>query len=339
MLRILMYRLAGAVPVLLLVTLSIFFMLRMAPGDAAATLAPEDATPAEISKLRAQWGLDQPVLVQFGLFVKSAVTFEFGDSYRYGTSISSLIADRLPATLELSIAALLIAVVIAVPLGIFGAMRRGRVADGAASIFAVAGVSAPSFWIGILLVMLFAERMDMLPSGGRLPMPSNLQLDTGFVILDSIVQGDWLSFTAGIRHLILPATTLALGMLGVIMRITRSSVIDVSQEEFVTTAVAKGLTRREVIRKHVMPNAALPILTIIGLEIGTLISGSIIVEVVFSWPGLGSLLYQSVTVRDIPLTTGIVVSYTFLFILVNLLVDTSYSLIDPRIRTSMSTKK
>ena len=339
MLRIFGYRLAGAVPVLLLVTLAIFALLRLAPGDAASALASDDASPEEIARLRAQWGLDQPIIVQFFLFLRNALRFDFGISYRYNDAISSLIADRLPATIELAIVALLIAILIAVPLGVYTALHKGKWLDSAGSIFAVAGVSAPAFWVGILLVLLFSEHLNLLPSGGRLPVDARLQSFTGLVLIDSLVQGRWAEFAAGLRHLVLPALTLALGMLGIIMRITRSSIIDVGQEEFITTAVAKGVARKHVITRHLMPNAAIPILTIIGLEMGTLISGSIIVEVVFSWPGLGSLLYQAVTVRDLPLTTGIVVTYTFAFIILNLCVDAAYMLIDPRLRERPGSEK
>ncbi|MCP4561835.1 MAG: ABC transporter permease [Bosea sp.] len=332
MLRHIAGRVLGAVPVVLLVALGIFALVRLAPGDAASTLAAEDATEADLARMRAQWGLDQPVLVQFFYFLTNLARLDFGTSYRYHAPVTELIGQRLPATIELAVIALLIAAAIAVPLGVATALRKGSWLDGLGSLVAVLGVSAPSFWIGILLVLFVSGYLNLLPSSGRIPLDVPLREMTGFVLIDSLLQGQVGVFRQGLEHILLPATTLAFGMIGIIARISRSAVIDVGQEEFVVTAVAKGLKRREVVRNHLLPNATVPIITIIGLELGTLISGSIVVEVVFSWPGLGSLLYSAVTSRDIPLTTGIVISYTFIFISLNVLVDLVYVLIDPRLR-------
>lgn len=332
MLRHIAGRVLGAVPVVLLVALGIFALVRLAPGDAASTLAAEDATEADLARMRAQWGLDQPVLVQFFYFLTNLARLDFGTSYRYHAPVTELIGQRLPATIELAVIALLIAAAIAVPLGVATALRKGSWLDGLGSLVAVLGVSAPSFWVGILLVLFVSGYLNLLPSSGRIPLDVPLREITGFVLIDSLLQGQVGLFRQGLEYILLPATTLAFGMIGIIARISRSAVIDVGQEEFVVTAVAKGLKRREVVRSHLLPNATVPIITIIGLELGTLISGSIVVEVVFSWPGLGSLLYSAVTSRDIPLTTGIVVSYTFIFIFLNVLVDLVYVLIDPRLR-------
>ncbi|CAM5763406.1 ABC transporter permease [Bosea minatitlanensis] len=332
MLRHIAGRVLGAVPVVLLVALGIFALVRLAPGDAASTLAAEDATEADLARMRAQWGLDQPLLVQFFYFLSNLARLDFGTSYRYHAPVTELIGQRLPATIELAVIALLIAAAIAVPLGVATALRKGSWLDGLGSLVAVLGVSAPSFWVGILLVLFVSGYLNLLPSSGRIPLDVPLREVTGFVLIDSLLQGQLGLFRQGLQYILLPATTLAFGMIGIIARISRSAVIDVGQEEFVVTAVAKGLKRREVVRSHLLPNATVPIITIIGLELGTLISGSIVVEVVFSWPGLGSLLYSAVTSRDIPLTTGIVVSYTFIFIFLNVLVDLVYVLIDPRLR-------
>ena len=332
MLRHIAGRVLGAVPVVLLVALGIFALVRLAPGDAASTLAAEDATEADLARMRAQWGLDQPLLVQFFYFLSNLARLDFGTSHRYHAPVTELIGQRLPATIELAVIALLIAAAIAVPLGVATALRKGSWLDGLGSLVAVLGVSAPSFWVGILLVLFVSGYLNLLPSSGRIPLDVPLREVTGFVLIDSLLQGQVGLFRQGLQYILLPATTLAFGMIGIIARISRSAVIDVGQEEFVVTAVAKGLKRREVVRSHLLPNATVPIITIIGLELGTLISGSIVVEVVFSWPGLGSLLYSAVTSRDIPLTTGIVVSYTFIFIFLNVLVDLVYVLIDPRLR-------
>jgi len=333
-LRVILVRLLGAIPVLLLVTMAIFGLLRFAPGDAADLLLPEDATDEQVAEARARWGLDQPVWVQYGQFLVNIARLDLGRSYRYHEDVFDLIGQRLPATLELSLLAILIAIVVAVPLGILAALRKGKLTDSLVSIFAISGVSAPSFWIGILLVLYVSGELNLLPSSGRLPYGVSVPVITGFVTFDALIAGRLDVFWTAIRHLLLPAITLALAMFGIIARITRSSIIDAGQEEYVYTAVAKGLDTQSIVRRHLLPNAAIPITTIIGLELGVLISGSIVVEVVFSWPGLGTLLFQAVSVRDTPLTTGIVVVYTLLFIVLNLLIDILYILIDPRLRSN-----
>jgi ABC-type dipeptide/oligopeptide/nickel transport system permease component len=336
MLRAIALRLAGILPVLFLVTLVLFVLLRLAPGDAADLLVPDDASDAEVARIRERWGLDRPVLEQYWRFLLNIVRLDFGRSYRYGTDVFELILSRLPATVELALIALAFAAAIGIPLGILAALRKGTVIDGAVSVVAIAGVSAPTFWLGILLVLLLSANLNLLPSSGRLPYGIVFPHVTGLYLVDAILAGrfDLLGIIAS--YIVLPALTLAFSMVGIIARITRSAIIDVAQEEFITTAVAKGLTRGAIIRNHLLPNAAVPIITIIGLELGVLISGSIIVEVVFSWPGLGTLLYQAISVRDIPLTTGIVVAYTTLFIVINGAIDIVYFLVDPRIRASQA---
>jgi ABC-type dipeptide/oligopeptide/nickel transport system permease component len=336
MLRAIALRLAGVLPVLFLVTLVLFVLLRLAPGDAADLLVPDEATEEEVARIRERWGLDQPVLEQYARFLINIVKLDFGRSYRYGQEVSQLILERLPATIELSLMALSIAALIAIPLGILAALRKGTFVDGMVSVVAITGVSTPTFWLGILLVLFLSAELNLLPSAGRIPYGIEVPHVTGLYLVDAMLAGrfDLLGLIAS--YIALPALTLAFNMVGIIARITRSAIIDVAQEEFITTAVAKGLSRGAIIRRHLLPNAAVPIVTIIGLELGVLISGSIIVEVVFSWPGLGTLLCQAISVRDIPLTTGIVVTYTTLFIVINVIIDAVYFLIDPRIRASQA---
>jgi peptide/nickel transport system permease protein len=297
---------------------------------------PDEATEEEVERIRERWGLDRPVLEQYWRFLINVVKLDFGRSYRYGTDVFQLILERLPATIELSLVALTLAALIAIPLGILAALRKGTLIDGAVSVVAITGVSTPTFWLGILLVLFLSAELNLLPSAGRLPYGIEVPHVTGLYLVDAVLAGrfDLLGLIAS--FIALPALTLAFNMVGIIARITRSAIIDVAQEEFITTAVAKGLKRSTIIRRHLLPNAAVPIVTIIGLELGVLISGSIIVEVVFSWPGLGTLLYQAISVRDIPLTTGIVVTYTTLFIVINVAIDVIYFLIDPRIRATQA---
>jgi peptide/nickel transport system permease protein len=297
---------------------------------------PEDASDAEVAAIRERWGLDRPVIEQYGRFLVNVVRLDFGRSYRYGQDVFHLILERLPATIELALLALAIAALIAIPLGILAALRKGTIVDGMVSVVAITGVSTPTFWLGILLVLLLSANLNLLPSGGRLPYGVSIPHMTGLYLIDAVLAGRFDLLPLIASYIALPALTLAFSMVGIIARITRSAIIDVAQEEFIITAVAKGLTRGAIVRRHLLPNAAVPIITIIGLELGVLISGSIIVEVVFSWPGLGTLLYQAISVRDIPLTTGIVVSYTTLFIVINVVIDVVYFLVDPRIRASQA---
>jgi len=336
MIRAIALRLAGVVPVLFLVTLVLFVLLRVAPGDAADLLVPDEASDEEVARIRERWGLDRPILEQYARFLVNVVRLDFGRSYRYGQDVSQLILERLPATIELSLVALTLAALIAIPLGILAALRKGTFVDGAVSVVAITGVSAPTFWLGILLVLFLSAELNLLPSAGRLPYGIVVPHVTGLYLLDALLAGRFDQLGIIASYVALPALTLAFNMIGIIARITRSAIIDVAQEEFITTAVAKGLTRGAIIRRHLLPNAAVPIVTIIGLELGVLISGTIIVEVVFSWPGLGTLLYQAISVRDIPLTTGIVVTYTTLFIVINVAIDLIYFLVDPRIRASQA---
>ncbi len=334
MLRALAWRLAGVLPVVLLVTLLIFSILHFAPGDAAELLLPEDLSQEEVARVRALWGLDRPLLEQYWRFLVNIAHFDFGTSYRYHESVFTLVAQRLPATLELAFFALFLAAAIGVPLGVTAALHKGRAADAAVSITAVAGVSAPTFWMGIMLLLVFSAQLRWLPSGGRIPFGTTIPYVTGLNTLDAMLAGRFDLVPVLLTHVALPAGTLALNMMGIIARITRSAIVHVAQEEFIFTATAKGLSRGQIVRRHLLPNSMIPVITIIGLELGALISGSIIVEIVFTWPGIGTLLYQAISVRDIPLTTGVIVAYTFLFIFINILIDIAYFTLDPRVRAS-----
>jgi peptide/nickel transport system permease protein len=336
MLRAILLRLAGVIPVIFLVTLVLFCLLRLAPGDAASVLLPDDASDEDVRNARERWGLDEPILMQYGKFLLNIIRFDFGQSYRYGGDVFDLILARMPATLEIAVVALVLATVVAVPLGVMAALRKGKPTDGLISVFAIAGVSAPTFWIGIMMVLLVSAEWNLLPSSGRLPYGVDLPTVTGVHLIDAVITGNLGLLGMILSFLILPALTLAFNMMGIIARITRGAIIDVGQEEFITTAVAKGLSRGHIVRRHLLPNAMIPITTIIGLELGVLISGSIIVEVVFSWPGIGTLLYQAISVRDIPLVTGVVVAYTMLFILINTALDIIYFVVDPRVRASQA---
>ena len=325
-------RVIGTVPVLLLITLLVFGLLQLAPGDPADILLPEEATHEDIAEARARWGLDKPFHEQYLTFLGSALEGNFGESFRYKEQVTVLLAERFPATLELTFFATLLAIIIGVPLGVWAGARPNSWVDNFGSVFGFFGISMPSFWMGIMLILVVSGYFNLLPSAGRETYGVAGPAITGFYTVDSLIQGNWKGFIDALSYIIMPAATLGVNMLGILMRVTRSAILDVTHEEFVTTARAKGLSGQVVLWRHVVRNALITIITVVGLELGTLLSGSIIVETVFAWPGIGNLLINGLGTRDYPLITGVVLAYTVLFVTVNFIIDISYGAIDPRIR-------
>jgi ABC-type dipeptide/oligopeptide/nickel transport system permease component len=325
-------RIGGTAPVVLLITLLVFVLLHAAPGDPATLLVPEDATPSDIERIRRDLGLDQPVYVQYIKFITSVFTGDFGRSFRYGEPVARLIAQHLPATLELALVSSLIAVAIGVPFGVWAGARPNSWLDNAASLVGFFGISMPGFWMGIMLILIMAGYFNLLPTSGRLTFGMGGAPITGFVLLDTLLRGDLPAFGNALAHLALPAITLGTNMIGIIMRVTRSSVLEIMHEDYVTTARAKGQVERVILWRHVLKNALIVIITVVGLELGTLLSGSIIVETVFVWPGMGSLLIEGLQSRDYPLIIGLVLVYTAMFVTINLIIDLCYAVIDPRVR-------
>ncbi len=328
----LLRRLIGTIPVMVLISLLVFLLIQAAPGDPTLMLLGEDSTQEDIDQARERWGLDQPVYVQYVKFFMSAVKGDFGRSFKYDEPVLDVIVARIPATLELATASVIIAVIFAIPLGVWAAAKPNSWVDNTGTTFGLFGISMPSFWFGIMLILLFAGILNILPSAGRDTYGISGEPITGFYILDSALQGNWAGVRDGAEHVFLPALALGSNMLGILMRVTRSSVLEVMHEEYVTTARAKGLVERKVLWRHVVSNALIPVITVVGLELGTLLSGSIIVETVFSWPGSGSLLVTALNARDHPLVTGLVLVYTAAFVAINFLIDVLYAIIDPRIR-------
>jgi peptide/nickel transport system permease protein len=325
-------RVIGTVPVMVLISLLVFLLLQSAPGDPADILIPDEGTAEDIAEARRRWGLDQPVLVQYWQFLKLAVVGDFGRSFKYDEPVIDLVLTRLPATLELAFFATLIAIAIGVPLGILASSRPNSTFDNASSLSGFFGVSMPNFWLAIMLILLVSGYFQVLPSSGRHTFDVPGDPITGFLVLDSILHRDWVALTDALKYLVLPSLVLSVNMTGLLLRMTRSSMLEVLSEDYIMTARAKGLSERAVIWQHALKNARITIITVVGLEFGALISGSIIVETVFAWPGIGQLLLQGITARDYPLITGLVLIYTTLFILVNLIVDFLYAAADPRIR-------
>lgn len=325
-------RLFGVIPVLLVVSLMIFALMQAAPGDPVSMLVSDEASAEDRERIAAAWGLDQPAPVQYANFVKNAATGDFGTSFRYREPVMDLVLARLPASIELALYATLLAIAVGIPLGVLAAARPNSVFDTIGSIGGFFGISMPNFWLGILMILIFAGYLNILPSGGREPWGLDLPRITGFLTLDAVLQGRWDALVQALRYLALPAIVLGTAMTGIIMQITRASMLENLGEDYVMTARAKGLSNRVVLWRHAFRNALVSVITIIGLEFGALISGAIIVETVFSWPGIGLLLIQGITFRDFPLITGLVLIYTTLFVLLNVFIDILYTIVDPRIR-------
>mgnify|MGYP006271957581 FL=1 len=321
----------GTVPVILLISLLVFMLLQAAPGDPADILINDEATEADVAAARARWGLDQPVMVQYWNFLRSALVLDFGESFRYAMPVTDLIAERFPASLELAFFATLLALLIGVPLGLWAGARPNSWVDNLGSLGGFFGISMPNFWLAIMLILVLSGELNLLPSSGRSTWGIEIETITGFRVLDSLLQGDLRAAGDALIHLLLPAFVLGINMTGILMRITRSSILEVMSEDYIMTARAKGLSGRTVLWRHGLRNALVTVVTIVGLEFGALLSGSIIVETVFSWPGIGQLLLAGLGARDYPLITGVVLVYTTLFIVVNLAVDVLYAATDPRI--------
>ena len=334
MLRYVVRRLLLLVPILLGVSLLIFFWIRALPGSPAEALLGERATPALVHQLRERYGLDKPVWRQYLAYLKTTMQGDFGVSVATHRHVSDEIKQRFPATIELALAAMLFAVLVGIPLGFFAAKRHGGLFDHATLIGSLLGISIPIFFLAILLKYFFAVKWHLLPSVGRENVTVTTPHPTNFYVFDALIERDWSALWDAIKHLILPAIALGSIPLAVITRITRASVLDVQNEDYVRTARAKGLPPLEVDRRHVLRNALLPISTIIGLQTGLLLSGAVLTETVFSWPGMGSWLRDAIFNRDYPVLQGGILFLAVVFVLVNLIVDLSYAIINPRIRYS-----
>jgi ABC-type dipeptide/oligopeptide/nickel transport system permease component len=325
-------RLAGTLPVLLLISLLVFLLIHAAPGDPTLLLLGEETNAAEVAKAKERWGLDRPLHIQYLKFLQSAAAGDFGKSFKYAEPVTRVIASRLPATIELAIFAIIIATLLAIPLGVWAGARPNSWIDNLGTTFGLFGISMPSFWLAIMLILLLAGVLNILPTSGRSTYGIAGPEQTGFYILDSILQKNWAAVGDALSHIFMPALALGVNMLGILMRVTRSSILEVMNEDYVRTARAKGLQESKVVWRHVSSNALIPVITVVGLELGTLLSGSIIVETVFAWPGSGSLLITALNARDYPLVTGLVMVYTTAFVTINLIIDGLYALVDPRIR-------
>lgn len=304
MLRYLVRRLLLTIPVLIGVATLVFALIHLVPGDPAQAMLGEGAAPEELVKLRHSLGLDQPLLVQYKSFLAGVAHGDLGTSFRYNTPVTAQIREKLPNTAKLAVAAMVLAILFAIPLGILAAVFRGTAVDYTAMTVALAGISMPNFWLGPLLAILFAVRLGWLPVSG----------------------------TGSIWHLVLPAVTLGAALSAILARMTRASLLEELRELYVLAARARGLSARRAILRHAFRNSLIPIVTIIGLQFGAVLTGTIITETVFAWPGLGRLLIQAINFRDYPLVQGCILFISVTYVAMNLLTDLAYGFLDPRIR-------
>jgi peptide/nickel transport system permease protein len=325
-------RLLSLIPTLLGVSIIVFLFLRMIPGDPALALAGEHAAEATVERVREEFGLNKSLPEQYVVYMSKVLRGDLGRSILSRRPISDEIRARFPATLELSACALVVALAVGLPAGIISATRRNSIFDNAAMVGSLLGISMPIFWLGLMLNWMFAVRLGWLPSVTRLDSNIELHRITNLIIVDSILTGNAAALLNGIKHLILPAVALGTIPMAIIARMTRSAMLEVLSQDYIRTARAKGLVERAVTMRHALMNALLPVITILGLQVGVLLSGAVLTETIFAWPGIGRWLYLSILSRDYPIVQGMALFITALFLVINLLVDVSYALVDPRIR-------
>lgn len=333
-LRVAVRRLAQLVPILFGLSLVVFAWIRALPGGPAEALVAEDpaATAESVAAIRRFYGVDRPVHEQYFSYVGQLARLDLGHSISTRQPVTEELRRRFPATVELAVAAALFAVCVGVPLGLVAARRRGSWLDNLSMGTALVGVSVPAFFLAFLLKYVFAVKLGWLPSAGRLDVTRNVAHPTGFYLVDAFVTLDWATLVDAVRHLVLPALALGAVPLAFIARITRAAVLDVLGEEYVRTARAKGVPEPLLSRRHVLRTAMLPVTTTIGLAVGFLLTGAVLVEIVFAWGGMGSLLEEAIARRDYPLLQGGILLVTVVFVVVNLIVDLAYAVLDPRVR-------
>ncbi|MDM8533609.1 ABC transporter permease [Clostridiaceae bacterium HSG29] len=306
MLKYISRRILMLIPVMLGVTFLVFFIISLTPGDAATIILGNGATEESIKELREEMGFNDPLIVQYGNYMKDLLTGNMGTSYSTGKLVSGEIGQRFPNTFKLTFSAIFIAILISIPIGVISATKQYSIFDNTGMIFALVGISMPSFWTGIMLIIAFSLKLGWFPSSGM----------------------------DGLQSLILPAFTLAIASTASITRTTRSSMLEVVRQDYINTAKAKGVSKKNVIRKHALRNALIPAITVIGLEFGILLGGAVLTETVFSWPGIGRLMVESIQRKDTPMVLGCVIVFAVAFSVVNLIVDILYAYIDPRIKAN-----
>lgn len=326
-------RALAAIPIMLGVAIIVFLFIRLTPGDPVDIMMGQGGAVSvgEMEQLRAEFNLDQPLHVQLWLFLKDALRGDLGYSYIQKLPVTRLLGQRLPATIELAAAALLVSLAIALPVGIISATRQNSLLDRFSMAGAFLGISMPGFWLGIVLILLFAVQFHWLPVQGRIDFEAQLERVTGFFVLDSLLTGNRAALISSLRHLVLPALTLGAPVAAVVARVIRSSMLETLRSDYITLARSKGLPEWSVVFKHALRNALIPTVTVVGLQVGVLLGGNMIVETVFGWPGLGRLVVDAIFDRDFPLVQGSVMIYAFTFVMANLIVDVLYTYLNPKI--------
>ena len=333
--KFILRRLLLLIPILLGLTLLVFLFIRALPGDPAGAILGERATPEALERVRQALGLNKPLIDQYLAYITGIIRFDLGHSFITNRDVTDDFLQRFPATIELTLAAMAFAIGVGIPLGMYTAKRHGTWSDSAGSVASLIGISIPIFFLGLMLKFLFAIQWPILPDSGRIDLiVYDIPRVTNFMLIDTLLAGQPDAFVDAVRHLILPAIALGTIPLAIIMRITRASVIDVMNEDYVRTANAKGLSGRVVDNRHVLRNALLPVITVIGLQLGLLLGGAILTETIFGWGGVGKWIYDAVINNDYQVIQSGVLLLALIFILVNLAVDVSYAYLNPRIRYS-----
>lgn len=330
MLRYAIRRVLALIPTLLGVSLVVFLMIHLIPGDPASAFLRENASQADVDRINERLGLNRPLPLQYVEWLGRIVQLDLGESLHSRLPVAGQLAQKFPATAELAISAMIIATVLGLALGIIAGMRRNGPLDYGPMVLALIGVSMPIFWLGLMAIYLFAVNLRWLPPSTRGPAPDEVR--TGFYTIDYLLMGDVNGFLGAAKFLLMPAFVLATVPLAVIARQTRSAMLEVLGQDYVRTAWAKGLRERVVILRHVLKNALLPVVTIVGLQVGLLLSGAFLTETIFSWPGVATYVVEAINGRDYPVVQGSVLLFAVIFVFVNLVVDLSYAWLDPRIK-------
>ena len=334
MLSYIIKRLLWAIPTLVGVSLLVFSMVHLTPGDPAMAILGDHANKASVEKLREDMGLNRPLYEQYYLFAQKTLSGDFGNSYKSKQPVIDEFKERFPATVELATVAMLLAVFLGIGAGIISAIKRYSIFDYGSMFIALAGVSMPVFWLGLVMIYFFSVSLGWLPVSGRLGFEFYVDDVTGFYLIDTLLADDIDAFWDALKHLILPAVALGTIPMAIIARMTRSSMIEVMKEEYIRTAKAKGCSTAKVVLVHALRNAMMPVITVIGLMLGTLFAGAILTETTFSWPGIGKWIVNAVYQRDFPVIQSATLIIATIFIAVNLLVDLMYAFINPKIRLS-----
>lgn len=332
MITYILRRLVALAPVLLGVSAAAFLLIHLIPGDPAMVYLGEHATPESIARVQHEYGLDRPLPVQYTIYLWDAVRGNFGESLDSHRAVIDEFIPRFPATIELSLGAITIAVIVGIPIGLLSASRPNSGVDRFGMVVALLGVSFPVFWLGLMLVYVFSVYFHILPTAGQLGVTTSLATITRIDVLDAILTGNWPAAWDAARHLVLPSITLSTIPMAIIARITRASMLDSLHQDYIRTAHAKGLAAGAVVINHGLRNALLPVVTVIGLQVGSLLTGAILTETIFAWPGVGRFMYDSIQFRDYPVILAGILLFSLVFVLVNLCVDVLYAFLDPRIR-------